>query len=440
MARVSGIINAGLSSAALPQTGAGLSEIDLDFGQAASRNVGVETAGLPSDLLTAGAAGAGIGAIFGPVGAVLGASIVHHLSSRRREGIAAYQNALAEDSARAYEKAQAGLAEMEKLAKGDEEKAELAAKRNYVEQLAGELGSADPARRAQAATQMMSVTGTLQNDIDGWFDERREAAKSAREVHAANVERAEGIRDQYVKESGDFDTVRNNYEAMLSTEDTSWGDQVLMVRAFKVIDPNSAVLPGEAATAANVAGAPDWMITVYNRLAREGGRIGPQERADILRQTGLQYGAAYAEQVDRRTDTLARARTYGVPDDMLPGIHSAVRVPTTDEVPMPPKQELSGTDKAALMGLDIDRDEYGVVKAYEPGKGGQPGYEVKDVAMPQDARGQAGLDAEAAGSDADLDPETGEPLGFFEALVTPGAINARRRRMEAGARAKRPTN
>lgn len=439
MARVAGIINAGLSAGSLPQTAPPASEIDL-FKSNAGRNVDVETAGLPSDLLTAGAAGAGIGAIFGPVGAILGASLVHHLSSRRREGIAAYQAALAEDAGRAYEKAQAGLAEMTKLASNDEERAELAAKRNYIDQLAGELGSADPARRAQAATQMMSETGTLQDDIDGWFDERREAAATAREIHANNVTRAENIRDDYVKESGDFDTVRSNYEAMLSTEDSSWGDQVLMVRAFKVIDPNSAVLPGEAATAANVAGAPDWAITVYNRLAREGGRLGPQERADILRQTGLQYGAAYAEQVDRRTGALERARVQGVPDDMLPGIHSAVRVPTTDDVPMPPKQELSGTDKAALMGLDIARDEYGVVRAYEPGRAGQPGYTVRDIEIPQDARGQAGLEAEAAGPNADIDPETGEPLGFLEALVTPGAIDARRRRMQSAARGKRPTN
>lgn len=438
MARVSGIISAGLQSATQAKP-ADTGGFDIFSDDNAERRTRVSTAGMPNDLLSAGVAGAGIGAIFGPVGALLGAGIVHHLSSQRREGIAQYQQELALDNERVYNLAKSGLDEMAELATNDEERAEVEFRRKYVEQLASEISSVDPERAMAASTEMLAVTNKLKEDVDGWFDERRELNQEIYERHNDNIARADGIRDDYVKESGSFDVVRKNYEGMFAVENSSWGDQVLMVRAFKVIDPNSAVLPGEAATAANAAGVPDWALTAYNRLAREGGRLDPKERADIMRQTGLQYGSAYAEQSDRRSAAIERARAQGVPDDLLGQIHSAVRLPTTDELPFPRASERPDpVDQAAIMGLEIARDEYGVTRAYEPGKAGQPGYEVKDLPMPQDARGQAGLEAEAAGPNADIDPETGEPLGFWESLFTPGAIDARRRRHERNS--KRPTN
>jgi hypothetical protein len=433
MARVSHILNAGLASQALPPPPEETRVELVDESRYKARErIDRETSGLPNEIVPAALAGAGAGWVFGPLGGLIGFAVAGHFAKKQREQAEAYaESALASERDHVKE-ARDALDNAASLATTEEELANINLRREEVDGYAAALNDPDPGVRRNALIGLQGTAGTLAKDIDDWEGEALERQKEDRAATEARLTRLDGIYSDYVRDSAEFDVQRRNYEGMRAVEDTAWGDQVLMVRAFKVIDPRSAVLPGEAATAANAAGVPPWALTAYNRLLRNGGRLDPDERADLLRQTGLQYGSAYAAQQERRSNALGRARANGITDEAeLATVHSAVRIPTTDVLPFGTAKS-TATETAADLGLEFERDEYGVLRAYEPGFKGQPGYEVKDVTagIQQDAAGESGLEASKRAGANDLDPVTGEPLGFFEALVTPGAINDRNARLK----------
>ena len=92
------------------------------------------------------------------------------------------------------------------------------------------------------------------------------------------IEAENKLRDDYLKESKAFVTVRDYRGNMQSLpEDVkkwSGADDIVAVFAFmKMQDPNSAVMPGEQANAANAGGVPEAVRGLYNKLLG-GGSLG----------------------------------------------------------------------------------------------------------------------------------------------------------------------
>lgn len=318
MARVKGIVSAGLASATDFTKEPGRRALAKDAAaMRADRQRRIDTAGLPPDWLPTTAAGAGAGFLFGPVGAIIGAGIAGILSKRRREGLAAFATQSAEATQEQLDRSRRVLSGALERAETDEERAQIELLQEQFEAEAAGANHPDPERRFSAITRALDIAGQLDPELEELEARRIEAEQRERDQFAAEVTRFNGIRDDLAAESGNYLTRRDAYKRMLSVEDTAWGDQVLLVSAFKVIDPTSAVLPGEAATAANAAGVPDFLLTAYNRVMRSGERLSPDQRSDLIRQTGLQFAQSREAQIERNTIALERARSQGIRDELL---------------------------------------------------------------------------------------------------------------------------
>lgn len=343
MARVRGIIAAGLASATTPtdrnRETTKRAERDAEAVRAAvderverSRATSQE-GGATGDTLKSSLAGLGAASVFGGPAGLLIFGISQFLQGKRREGIAAYQAQAAESSEEFISRSEAALEHFESNATSDQERAEAEMMRAQWDQLRPLMNHPSAEVAGRAVLEGQALTGTLDETMDDWQGERLAAEQVERDEFANEIGRADGIRDDVFREGATFRVRQDAYERMLAVEDTAAGDQVLLVNAFKMVDPNSAVLPGEAATAANTAGVPDALVTLYNRALRDGERLDPNQRADLIRQAGLQYQVARGDQVDRNTDAIERARAQGVRDQLLP--HITIPVKDQEELPFP---------------------------------------------------------------------------------------------------------
>lgn len=418
MARVKGIIAAGLAGAS---RSSGSTSDATARGQELADNVRdrtqkqerVDSAGLPPDWLASSVAGAGAGWVFGPVGALIGAGVTAILSKRRRDGLAAFASQEAESMERSFSRADDSFQQAFDVAETDQQRAELSIAYDEFNSYRELSNNPDPLIRGKAALKALEVAGSLDGELDEFQADREKQAELDRSKFSEEVGYSNGIRDDLVKESDAFLTRQDAYNRMLAVEDTSWGDQVLMVNAFKMIDPNSAVLPGEAATAANAAGVPDFMLTAYNRLVRDGKRLQPDQRVDILRQSGLQYAESRADQVDRNTDAIARGRAQGVRDDLLKQL--SVPVKTREELPYPIRGDEDSSAGAAVRGFEVKQNDDGLWGVYGP-----DGYVIDDMPLQQDRftlEDIAAKTKEATGGD--------EP-SWYEQIRSPEAVEQRR--------------
>jgi hypothetical protein len=119
------------------------------------------------------------------------------------------------------------------------------------------------------------------------------------------------LRDDYTKATGTFVKVRDGYERLLSAGRLTGGPaDIAFVFAFmKTIDPDSAVLPGEAANAQNAAGVPDWIRMKYNALLT-GEKLLPETKQQFMQVAGEQYRGAlenYRSVQDQYTDIARRS-------------------------------------------------------------------------------------------------------------------------------------
>lgn len=93
--------------------------------------------------------------------------------------------------------------------------------------------------------------------------------------------KAEGaLRDDYLKQSKEFTTVRDYKDRMDNAPKTGAGDIALIFSFMKVLDPGSTVREGEFATAANAAGVPNSILGMYNKLIG-GGKLAEGAREEI---------------------------------------------------------------------------------------------------------------------------------------------------------------
>jgi len=127
----------------------------------------------------------------------------------------------------------------------------------------------------------------------------------------------------------DFQVVRDGYSrvANAAINPSPAGDLSLVFGYMKMLDPTSSVREGEYANAANAAGVPERIRTLYKNLVN-GEKLGPEQRADFLAQAQRLYQSQYqqVQNLDKTYSDLASqyqvnpdlvTPEFGIPADQL---------------------------------------------------------------------------------------------------------------------------
>jgi len=471
MARVNGIIAAGLSAAATGGTSLeaqaqpqsvqptqGGHEPILEQIRARSQRIQDAQSTAPNAelALSSGLAGLGAASVFGPAGLLVG-GIVQMLGKRRLNNMRELATQDAEASTAAIERGRTSLNNALEQATTDAERAEVAMHIERFEQLEALTTHPDPNLRSQAMMKMLDVTGQLDTELEEVETRRLDAESRQRDQFQFEVQEANSVRDELQTDFGkDWNTRLDSYGSMLAVEDTAFGDQTLIIRAMKMNDPNSAVLPGEAATASNAAGVPDILMTTYNRLLRDGERLSPEQRADIVRQSGLIVNANKAIILDANTQAAERLRARGVRDDLITS--TMLRIPNADQLPLPRNSERLGESDIAAIGgpdnvrsgrrpVDNPEEELGLtpeqLRSTDNLNGAEESYADILVGSIRDAgdfwaRTFADQERRERGATLRIDPNTGREFEVGEGGETVELDTTARRREENRARAHTP--
>lgn len=386
MARVQGIIAAGLASgrnttAETAAPAAAVREVAPDSNalltqiRARQERLNDANSTAPNAELAArsGLAGLGAASVFGPAGLLVG-GLVQFFGRRRQRNMEELATQDAEATTAAVERTRSTLQDARANAQTDEERAEVDMHMAQFEQLEGLTYHPDANVRAQALIKMLDVSGTLDTELEEVEERRLEAEARDRERFEYEVGRADDIRGELVTEVGkDWLTRMQAYQSMLAVEPGSMGDLTLIIRAMKVNDPNSAVLPGEAANAAQLGGVPDGLVTLYNRVLRDGERLDQAQREDIIRQSGLILRENMGNVIDANSSAAERLRAQGVRDELITS--TLLPLPDFDKLPLPTSQGISNAARGALSGPT----------EAAPPQPGQPGQPIAFDDVPRNA-------------------------------------------------------
>ena len=122
----------------------------------------------------------------------------------------------------------------------------------------------------------------IRSEIDSNIAARVASGEAVENAKTAERQKFESdLRAEYVTGTKGFDTVLSAYEKIIGTSETAAGDQALIYNFMKMLDPTSAVLPGEYATAQNAGSVPARLWAAYNK-AIDGTILEPQIRQDYI--------------------------------------------------------------------------------------------------------------------------------------------------------------
>jgi hypothetical protein len=101
------------------------------------------------------------------------------------------------------------------------------------------------------------------------------------------------LRNQWLQNTKDFSILQNSYNNVVgaaNNKDANGGpnDMALIYNYMKMLDPNSAVMPGEYANAENTAGVSDKIRQMYNKAA-DGTKLTPTQRGSFMDAAKLLY-------------------------------------------------------------------------------------------------------------------------------------------------------
>lgn len=119
------------------------------------------------------------------------------------------------------------------------------------------------------------------------------------------------LRDDYLKQSQTFITMRDAKSRLDSIETTGAGDMALVFTYMKLLDPGSTVREGEYATASNAAGVPSAVQGLYNKMVG-GGVLDAKARTQIKSQAGKFYERAAAQHDKLSTQFANTAKRQGL--------------------------------------------------------------------------------------------------------------------------------
>ena len=188
--------------------------------------------------------------------------------------------------------------------------------------LAAKVGRDPATLDAQVRAMLTSPTGVETATAAGTASAAKTVAE-AKGLEAAGFEggvikdpvkkiEAEGkLRDDYVRASKDFTTLRDFKDRIDNAPATGAGDIALVFSYMKVLDPTSTVREGEFATASNAAGVPDAVRGMMNQIIG-GGKLAVGAREQI-KQTADGIWKKASERQNTLTNQYAgAAKRYGL--------------------------------------------------------------------------------------------------------------------------------
>lgn len=165
-----------------------------------------------------------------------------------------------------------------------------------------------------------------------------EKAKLLNEIKTGGLDskevfdRANKLRDEYVKQSGNFVNQRDAFlRVQASAKDPSAaGDLSLIFNYMKVLDPGSTVREGEFATAQNSGGVPDRIMNQYNKVLK-GERLAPSIRTDFVNRAGMLFNAAQSQHGQLANEYKGLAERFNVaPENVLVNMDIKQQTPPAD--------------------------------------------------------------------------------------------------------------
>ena len=135
-----------------------------------------------------------------------------------------------------------------------------------------------------------------------------------RKAEEEGFDRANTLRDEFMKNSKGFVDVRDAYKRVLATRQDTTGasDMALIFGFMKMLDPGSVVREGEFATAENAGGIPAKVRNMYNK-AMSGEFLTPEMRQDFVNQAQKQYEAALQGHTALEGEYTRLSDKFGVP-------------------------------------------------------------------------------------------------------------------------------
>lgn len=360
MARVKGIISAGLAAGSVDQ-GADTEAVIERTRRRSQADVKVRSAGLPSDILPTVAAGAGAGMVFGPVGALIGAGITAHLAKRRRDGIAAYAQASAASAEDVLSRGRSSLDRLSELATTDAERASVDLKRDEFEAAAA-LAS-HPQVGAQALLAAQAIAGTLDDEFDDWETERLAAAKVDRDKYVKEADQATAMRNRLESESGAYiDAQRQftNLEQLLSG-DISTVDATSAIFSYaKLVNPGEITTEGDVEVLSAGGGMDAALASRLNNVILGRAYMDETIAAEMMESAKALMRTQREEQISRNMLAQDFAAELGIRESMRRHISIPVGVDATNLVPVPIQRSPleDGTDTTARQVVDAIVDPF----------------------------------------------------------------------------------
>lgn len=160
----------------------------------------------------------------------------------------------------------------------------------------------------------------LQSEIGKLAAEREKALREGTAATGLNItqrfDMTRKFRDEYSKQTGNFQEVRESYRRVNAAQPSGPGDIALIFSYMKMLDPGSVVREGEFATAQNSAGVPSAIANIYNK-ALSGERLTEGQRKMFKAQAGKLMSAASAREKEVRTGIERMASGYGISKDEI---------------------------------------------------------------------------------------------------------------------------
>jgi ribosomal protein S20 len=138
----------------------------------------------------------------------------------------------------------------------------------------------------------------------------------------ATIDREGKLRSEFEKDVGVFPKLDRHYRTVQALASkpgaTGYDDIGLVFNFMKMFDPDSAVLPGEYATAAQAGNVPENVWAFYNKIV-SGEKLTEEQRAKMASAAKTTYETA-ADQYDKRRAHFGEiAKSYKLdPDRILP--------------------------------------------------------------------------------------------------------------------------
>lgn len=149
------------------------------------------------------------------------------------------------------------------------------------------------------------------------------AGEVARTLYAQNkptstFDNVNSLGKRWMDESADYLGRGQSLGQLLSgaKQQSAAGDISMVFNFMKMNDPNSAVLPGEYATAQNAGGVDERVRAFYNSLL-DGQRLTPSQRKDFLMTAKAIFESTIAAKDERARHFTSLAQAYGIDPSLV---------------------------------------------------------------------------------------------------------------------------